>query len=124
VGEGEAGSLTERERGGAVRTSAARVCHPRSNYGRQPRRHIVEGFNRQVSSTNMTVDEFADILRDRDARVVHAVFYPWERTRAGMVLKLRSGLEIAVIGWACRYVGVQNLSSGAASAAGPRSSAA
>jgi hypothetical protein len=26
----------------------------------------------------MTVDEFADILRDPDARVVHAVFYPWD----------------------------------------------
>jgi hypothetical protein len=26
----------------------------------------------------MTVDEFADILRDSDARVVDAVLYPWD----------------------------------------------
>jgi hypothetical protein len=26
----------------------------------------------------MTVDEFVDILRDSGARVVHAVFYPWD----------------------------------------------
>lgn len=35
-----------------------------------------------------------------------------ERARAGMVLKLRSGLEISVIDWACRYVGAYDFSSG------------